>query len=113
MDYHLKLFDSDRGVKWIKSHNGHNEISTKHPGDLKQKLAGRAPADFLHIITEIDRRIVRYDKGDGLPAYYIRLAEVSSITNPFYLFFFWFKKATDTVAATINDWNIVFRKYKM
>jgi hypothetical protein len=80
MEYHLKLFDVRVGAKWIHKTKIHWELSRNDPGDLARKLKGRVRGspDLLNEVLGIRRKIIRYNKGRGVPIYYIRLPQVHS-----------------------------------
>jgi hypothetical protein len=77
MEYHLKLFDVRVDAKWIHKTRTHWELSRNDPGDLIGKLKAGSP-DLLNEVLGIRRKVIRYDKGRGVPVYYIRLAQVRS-----------------------------------
>jgi hypothetical protein len=78
MEYHLKLFDAFGGAKWMRKTRTGYEFTRAHPGDMIAKLRLRIQGStaLLQDIREIRRQVIRYDKGLGVPVYYIRLAEV-------------------------------------
>jgi hypothetical protein len=88
MDYHLKLFDSQYGTKWMVWKKGRGgDLMGGDPGNLKDKIARRVSPDLFEVIVEVDRRIVRYDHGNGVPVYFIRLSMVRVRNHGPYEFF--------------------------
>jgi hypothetical protein len=80
MEYHIQLFDYRNITPWIYRQNDRVVLSTRPPGDLKTRIRKRLRGnpDFVDEAADIRRKVIRFDKGRGVPVYYIRFPQVCS-----------------------------------
>jgi hypothetical protein len=84
MDYHILLIDYQTRLEWVCKVKDHYELSTKNKkGGLVKAITKRVfrQYEFLNDISEVRRRIMRFDERVGVVVYYVSLSRVRSRTN--------------------------------
>jgi hypothetical protein len=82
MDYHIRLFDYQTRVQWMREQNGIVDLSTKHVKNPMATYSKRVygEPEFLNDVAEVRRMVMRFDDGIGSVVFFVRVSRVRSST---------------------------------